>query len=162
MSPDIRWVHFISGGARWQHFPTGALGSLISTAFIAATAARESCSPGRAEAIRKNGVDAEGPLERWFGEDPESQRASRTNTNMVGDGRSGRNTRLPMPPLRGAMRSMQDCWPSVECPALFLTGSGRSEFDTEMAKTDGVCDAKGMGTHCRWSQTYVNLTAPRS
>ncbi len=44
----------------------------------------------RAAAIRTTGVDKEGPLLRWFGDDPKSQQARGVDAGLAGNGRSRR------------------------------------------------------------------------
>ncbi|MDW9358582.1 alpha/beta fold hydrolase [Sinorhizobium meliloti] len=122
-------------------------------------AAAKAAVLARAEAIRKNGVDAEGPLERWFGEDPESQRArelTRTWLEMV----DPEGYAIAYAAFAGGDEIYADCWPSVECPALFLTGSGDPNSTPEMAKQMASVTPKGWARIVDGHRHMVNLTAP--
>ncbi|MQX40648.1 alpha/beta fold hydrolase [Sinorhizobium meliloti] len=122
-------------------------------------AAAKAAVLARAEAIRKNGVDAEGPLVRWFGEDPKSQRArelTRTWLEMVDP--EGYATAYAA--FAGGDEIYADCWPSVECPALFLTGSGDPNSTPEMAKQMASMTPKGWARIVDGHRHMVNLTAP--
>ncbi|YCI06977.1 alpha/beta hydrolase (plasmid) [Ensifer sp. D2-11] len=115
----------------------------------------------RAEAIRKNGVDTEGPLLRWFGEDPESQRA-RQRTRAWLEMVDPEGYAIAYAAFAGGDETYAGCWPSVKCPALFLTGSGDPNSTPEMAEEMASLAPNGWSRIVEGHRHMVNLTAPEA
>lgn len=113
----------------------------------------------RAAAIHTEGVDTEGPLLRWFGDDPESQRArelTRAWLEMV----NPEGYAIAYSAFAGGDETYADCWPSVKCPALFLTGSGDPNSTPEMAEQMAALAPNGWSRIVEGHRHMVNLTAP--
>ncbi len=113
----------------------------------------------RAAAIPTIGVDKEGPLLRWFGDDPGSNRAralTKSWLEMVDP--------ASYATAYGAFAAGDDvfcdCWPKVTCPAMFLTGDGDPNSTPEMAKTMAAQAQHGWAEVIEGHRHMVNLTAP--
>jgi len=114
----------------------------------------------RATAIAATGVDKEGPLMRWFGDDPQSSAARELTRGW-----------LEMVDPEGyavAYRAFAagddvycDCWPNVICPAMFLTGDGDPNSTPEMAEEMAAKARNGWARVIGGHRHMVNLTAPQ-
>ncbi|MGJ4859736.1 alpha/beta fold hydrolase [Labrys sp. La1] len=113
----------------------------------------------RAEAIRAAGIDKEGPLARWFDDEPNNRQArdlTRTWLEQVDpEGYAAAYTAFA-----GGDEAYADCWPSVACPALFLTASGDPNSTPEMARAMAAAAPKGWARIIEGHRHMVNLTAP--
>ncbi len=113
----------------------------------------------RAAAIRTSGVDTEGPLLRWFGDDPQSQRA-RELTRAWLEAVDPEGYAIAYTAFAGGDETYADCWPSVTCPVLFLTGSGDPNSTPEMAEQMASLTPRGWARIVDGHRHMVNLTAP--
>lgn len=115
----------------------------------------------RAAAIRTTGVDKEGPLFRWFGDDPKSQQAralTRGWLEMV----DPEGYLVAYTAFAGGDETFADCWPSVTCPALFLTGSDDPNSTPLMAEQMAAIAPRGYARIVEAHRHMVNLTAPET
>jgi pimeloyl-ACP methyl ester carboxylesterase len=115
----------------------------------------------RAEAIRATGVDKEGPLARWFDDDPTSREA-RDLTRACLDAVDPDGYAIAYAAFAGGDETYADCWPSVACPALFLTGADDPNSTPEMARTMAALAPKGWARIIEGHRHMVNLTAPET
>ncbi|WP_431323362.1 alpha/beta fold hydrolase [Rhizobium sp. YTU87027] len=113
----------------------------------------------RAAAIRSSGVDKEGPLLRWFGDDPESNRA-RELTRAWLEQIDPQAYATAYSAFATGDDVFCDCWPKVTCPAMFLTGDGDPNSTPEMAKTMATQAQNGWARIISGHRHMVNLTAP--
>ena len=113
----------------------------------------------RAAAIATAGVDKEGPLVRWFGDDPQSNEArefTRGWLEMV----DPEGYAVAYAAFAGGDDAYCDCWPKVICPAMFLTGDGDPNSTPEMAEAMAGMAQNGWARVIRGHRHMVNLTAP--
>lgn len=115
----------------------------------------------RAASIRTEGVDKDGPLERWFGNDPESIHA-RALTRMWLDMVDPEGYSAAYSAFAAGDSTYADRWPNVQCPALFLTGSGDPNSTPEMANQMAALAPKGSAAIVEGHRHMVNLTAPNA
>lgn len=115
----------------------------------------------RAEAIRTEGVDKQGPLLRWFGDDAKSQHArelTRGWLEMV----DPEGYAVAYTAFAGGDETYADRWPSVTCPALFLTGSDDPNSTPLMAQQMAAITPRGYARIVEAHRHMVNLTAPET
>lgn len=113
----------------------------------------------RAAAIPFAGVDKEGPLLRWFGDDAQSAVArelTRSWLSLVDP--QGYATAYAA--FAGGDETYADRWPDVGVPALFLTGSDDPNSTPLMAEQMAVAAPKGWVRIVEGHRHMVNLTAP--
>lgn len=113
----------------------------------------------RAAAIPLTGVDKEGPLLRWFGDDRQSAVArdlTRNWLNLVDP--QGYATAYAA--FAGGDETYADRWPDVYAPALFLTGSDDPNSTPQMAEQMASITPKGWARIVEGHRHMVNLTAP--
>jgi pimeloyl-ACP methyl ester carboxylesterase len=113
----------------------------------------------RAEAIRSGHFDCEGPLRRWFGagsEDTEVYRSTRGWLSAVDP--AGYTTAYAA--FARGDEVYADAWPSIICPALFLTGDGDSNSTPAMARAMAQAAPRGRAHIVKGHRHMVNLTAP--
>jgi pimeloyl-ACP methyl ester carboxylesterase len=115
----------------------------------------------RAEAIDATGVDKEGPLARWFDDDPDSLRA-RDLTRVWLEQVDPKGYAIAYAAFAGGDETYADCWPGVTCPALFLTGSGDPNSTPEMAMAMASAAPRGWARIVEGHRHMVNLTAPET
>lgn len=115
----------------------------------------------RAEAIRAEGVDKEGPLARWFDDEPNNRRA-RELTRAWLEQVDPEGYAVAYTAFAGGDETYADCWPEVACPALFLTGSGDPNSTPEMARAMAAAAPKGWARIIEGHRHMVNLTAPEA
>lgn len=113
----------------------------------------------RAAAIPVSGVDKDGPLQRWFGDDPNSRHALQLTREWL-DRVDPEGYAVAYSAFAGGDEVYADCWSAVTCPAMFLTGSGDPNSTPEMAKTMAAMAAKGWARIIEGHRHMVNLTAP--
>ncbi|AYG69744.1 MULTISPECIES: alpha/beta fold hydrolase [unclassified Rhizobium] len=113
----------------------------------------------RAAAIPVTGVDKEGPLRRWFGDDAQSSVARELTRNWL-------NLVDPLgyatayAAFAGGDETYADRWPGVMVPALFLTGSDDPNSTPLMAEQMAAAAPKGRVRIVEGHRHMVNLTAP--
>ncbi len=113
----------------------------------------------RAAAIPLAGVDKEGPLLRWFGDDVQSAVARELTRNWLSlVDPQGYATAYAA--FAGGDETYADCWPDVSAPALFLTGSDDPNSTPLMAKQMAAAAPNGWARIVEGHRHMVNLTAP--
>jgi len=113
----------------------------------------------RAAAIPVAGVDKEGPLARWFGDDPGSNAArelTRKWLNLV----DPEGYAVAYAAFAGGDETYADGWKDVQGPALFLTGSDDPNSTPLMATQMAALAPKGRVRIVEGHRHMVNLTAP--
>ncbi len=114
---------------------------------------------GRAREIRAGQVDVDGPLLRWFGENSKDSDAYRlTHRWLSSVDRAGYATAYAA--FAGGDSTYADCWPSVGCPALFLTGTDDPNSTPAMARAMAEAAPAGYAVLIDGHRHMVNLTAP--
>jgi pimeloyl-ACP methyl ester carboxylesterase len=113
----------------------------------------------RAAAIPQSGVDKEGPLVRWFGDDSDSMIArelTRKWLNLV----DPEGYAVAYSAFAGGDATYADCWKDVAGPALFLTGSDDPNSTPLMAAQMAALAPQGSVRIVEGHRHMVNLTAP--
>ncbi|PDT24936.1 alpha/beta fold hydrolase [Rhizobium hidalgonense] len=113
----------------------------------------------RAAAIPVTGVDKEGPLARWFGDDPDSvvaRELTRKWLNLV----DPQGYAVAYAAFAGGDETYADRWKDVQGPALFLTGSDDPNSTPLMAEQMAALAPKGWARIVEGHRHMVNLTAP--
>jgi pimeloyl-ACP methyl ester carboxylesterase len=113
----------------------------------------------RAAAIAQTGVDKLGPLARWFGDEPESQRA-RAMTGRWLDQVDPQGYATAYAAFAGGDDTYADFWPQVRAPALFLTGADDPNSTPLMAEQMAALAPAGEVRIVPGHRHMVNLTAP--
>ncbi len=113
----------------------------------------------RAAAIPISGVDKEGPLLRWFGDDAQSGVARELTRTWLGlvDPKAYATAYAA---FAGGDETYADRWPDVMAPALFLTGSDDPNSTPRMAEQMAAAAPKGWARIVEGHRHMVNLTAP--
>ncbi len=113
----------------------------------------------RAAAISLVGVDKEGPLLRWFGDDAQSAVARELTRNWLSlVDPQGYATAYAA--FAGGDETYAERWPDVGAPALFLTGSDDPNSTPLMAEQMAAAAPKGWVRIVEGHRHMVNLTAP--
>ena len=113
----------------------------------------------RAAAIPLAGVDKEGPLLRWFGDDRQSAVARELTRNWLSlVDPQGYATAYAA--FAGGDETYADRWPDVHVPALFLTGSDDPNSTPQMAEQMASVTPQGWARIVEGHRHMVNLTAP--
>lgn len=113
----------------------------------------------RAAAIAQSGVDKDGPLLRWFGDDPQSTIArelTREWLHLV----DPQGYAVAYAAFAGGDETYADRWIDVHGPALFLTGSHDPNSTPLMATQMAAIAPKGWARIVEGHRHMVNLTAP--
>jgi pimeloyl-ACP methyl ester carboxylesterase len=113
----------------------------------------------RAAAIPQSGVDKEGPLLRWFGDDPDGATArelTRKWLNLV----DPQGYAVAYAAFAGGDETYADRWKDVAGPALFLTGSDDPNSTPSMASQMAARAPQGLVRIVEGHRHMVNLTAP--
>ena len=113
----------------------------------------------RAAAIPVTGVDKEGPLARWFGDDADSvvaRELTRKWLSLV----DPEGYAVAYAAFAGGDETYADCWKDVAGPALFLTGSDDPNSTPLMAEQMAALAPKGWVRIVEGHRHMVNLTAP--
>jgi len=113
----------------------------------------------RAAAISSEGVDKAGPLNRWFGDDLDSENARQITRHCL-ETVDPNGYAIAYTAFAGGDAIYADRWPFVECPAMFLTGSGDPNSTPEMARQMADAAPKGWAEIVAGHRHMVNLTAP--
>ncbi|OAV49625.1 alpha/beta hydrolase [Rhizobium sp. WYCCWR10014] len=113
----------------------------------------------RAAAIPVSGVDKEGPLARWFGDDTDSvvaRELTRKWLNLV----DPQGYAVAYAAFAGGDETYADGWKDVSGPALFLTGSDDPNSTPLMATQMAGLAPRGYARIVEGHRHMVNLTAP--
>ncbi|PDT36441.1 MULTISPECIES: alpha/beta fold hydrolase [unclassified Rhizobium] len=113
----------------------------------------------RAAAIPVTGVDKEGPLARWFGDDADSvvaRELTRKWLSLV----DPEGYAVAYAAFAGGDDTYADRWKDVAGPALFLTGSDDPNSTPLMAGQMAALAPKGWVRIVEGHRHMVNLTAP--
>lgn len=113
----------------------------------------------RAAAIPMTGVDKEGPLARWFGDDPDSvvaRELTRKWLNLV----DPEGYAVAYAAFAGGDETYADRWKDVAGPTLFLTGSDDPNSTPLMATQMAALAPRGWARIVEGHRHMVNLTAP--
>ncbi|QRM57532.1 alpha/beta fold hydrolase [Sinorhizobium sp. BG8] len=114
----------------------------------------------RAAAIRTTGVDREGPLLRWFGDDPQSDIARQLTRGWL-EMVDPEGYAIAYAAFAGGDATYAARWPEVECPALFLTGADDPNSTPSMAEQMADLAPNGWVRIVDGHRHMVNLTAPQ-
>ena len=113
----------------------------------------------RAAAIPGEGVDVDGPLQRWFGDEGDYGEARAQTRHWL-----SQVDRMSYATAYGAFAGgdsiYADAWPNVRCPALFLTGEGDPNSTPQMAKDMAALAPNSMLRIIPGHRHMVPLTAP--
>lgn len=113
----------------------------------------------RAAEISGGQIDYDGPLLRWFGEDNQRTDAYRLTRSWLSDvDPQGYATAYSAFAEGDALYA--DWWPSVRCPALFLTGADDPNSTSAMAMAMADATPHGYFRLIENERHMVNLTAP--
>lgn len=113
----------------------------------------------RAAEILDGQIDYDGPLLRWFGEDNQHSEAYRLTRRWLLDvDPKGYATAYSAFAEGDALYA--DWWPSVRCPALFLTGADDPNSTPAMAMAMADAAPHGYFRLIENERHMVNLTAP--
>lgn len=113
----------------------------------------------RAAEISDGQIDYDGPLLRWFGEDNQNTEAYRLTRSWLSDvDPQGYATAYSAFAEGDAFYA--DWWPSVLCPALFLTGADDPNSTPAMAMAMADAAPHGYFRLIENERHMVNLTAP--
>ncbi|HLP70223.1 MAG TPA: alpha/beta fold hydrolase [Rhizobium sp.] len=115
----------------------------------------------RAASIEEEGVDVDGPVQRWFSDDEES-RAPRLLTRRWLGLMDKDAYATAYRAFAGGDSTYADAWPTVTCPALFLTGSGDPNSTPDMARQMAALAPRGIAHIVGGHRHMVNLTAPEA
>ncbi|WP_152046842.1 alpha/beta fold hydrolase [Aureimonas psammosilenae] len=148
----------IAGGAAATLGPRIRRVALLNGVYRRSPEARAAVKQ-RAGEIAGGGVDFEGPLRRWFGDEAESDAAYQlTRGWLAGVDLGGYATAYSA--FAGGDETYADAWPRVECPALFMTGDGDPNSTPAMAEAMAEAAPNGEAVIIRGHRHMVNLTAP--
>lgn len=114
----------------------------------------------RAASIASQGIDIEGPLQRWFGDDAVSL-AARALTEHCLRQMDVDAYRTAYTAFANGDETYADGLSKVSCPALFLTGSGDPNSTALMAKDMAALAIHGWAQVIEGHRHMVNLTAPQ-
>ncbi|OWV69477.1 alpha/beta hydrolase [Rhizobium sp. R634] len=113
----------------------------------------------RAAAIPVTGVDKEGPLARWFGDDRDSAVARELTREWLSVV-DPQGYAVAYAAFAGGDETYADGWKDVAGPALFLTGSDDPNSTPLMAEQMAALAPKGWVRIVEGHRHMVNLTAP--
>jgi (E)-2-((N-methylformamido)methylene)succinate hydrolase len=113
----------------------------------------------RADEIVTGSFDREAPLGRWFSDAEKGTEAYDLVYELLSTvDAEGYATAYRAFATGDALYS--DCWSSVRCPALFLTGDGDLNSTPDMAREMAAATARGQAVIIEGHRHMVNLTAP--
>lgn len=113
----------------------------------------------RATEIAGGAIDVDGPLRRWFGDGEGTAEAFRmTRGWLSGVHPAGYATAYNAFAHGDALYA--DAWPTVTCPALFLTGRDDPNSTPDMAEAMAAAALRGEAVVIDGHRHMVNLTAP--
>lgn len=155
-----------------------SMGALIATGIVATapekvrrvallngvhrrTAEARAAVEARADEIVTGSFDREAPLARWFSDDERASEAYNLVHELL--------RTVDAEGYAAAYRAFatgdavySDCWPSVRCPALFLTGDGDLNSTADMAREMAASAPRGQAVIIEGHRHMVNLTAPEA
>lgn len=115
----------------------------------------------RADEIVTGCFDREAPLGRWFsGAEKATEAYALVQELLATVDAEGYAAAYRAFATGDAVYS--DCWPSVGCPALFLTGDGDLNSTPAMAREMAAATPKGNAVIVEGHRHMVNLTAPHA
>ena len=115
----------------------------------------------RAEEIVSGNFDREAPLSRWFSqEESRSEAYALTRDLLQAVEPAGYAAAYQAFATGDSVYS--DCWPTVACPALFLTGDGDPNSTAGMARDMAAAAPHGRAVVIKGHRHIVNLTAPEA
>lgn len=115
----------------------------------------------RAREIGSGTFNREGPLERWFAPEECGSDAYRLVHDLLQTvDQAGYAAAYTAFATGDSVYS--DCWPKVNCPALFLTGDSDLNSTAEMAAEMAAAAPRGKAVVIEGHRHMVNLTAPEN
>lgn len=115
----------------------------------------------RAKSIAEDGIDVDGPVQRWF-DDTQASRVPRALTRAWLSGMNRENYATAYSAFAGGDAVYAYEWPKVKCPALFLTGSGDPNSTPDMSRQMAALAPRGVARIIQGHRHMVNLTAPEA
>lgn len=150
----------VSGGAA-ATFPRRIRRVALLNGVFCRDPAAKAAVLARAAAIETGGVDIDGPVQRWFGEDAESRLPrAMTQTWLRGMDNDAYATAYGAFARGDAIYAY--AWPRIACPALFLTGSDDPNSTPAMARQMAALAPRGVARIIEGHRHMVNLTAPEA
>ncbi|CAN5201474.1 alpha/beta hydrolase [soil metagenome] len=122
-------------------------------------AAARAAVVARAIDILRTGIDKEGPLARWFGDDATSRHARALTRGWL-DAVDLEGYAAAYTAFAHGDEVYADCWTKVTCPAMFLTGSGDPNSTPDMAEAMAALAQNGWAEIVQGHRHMANLTAP--
>jgi pimeloyl-ACP methyl ester carboxylesterase len=113
----------------------------------------------RAREIGSGDFDRVAPLARWFSDDEERTEAHRLVRDLL-QAVDPSGYAAAYTAFASGDAIYADCWPGVECPALFLTGDGDLNSTADMARKMAALAPRGQAVVIEGHRHMVNLTAP--
>lgn len=115
----------------------------------------------RAREIGSGEFDRAAPLARWFSADEEGTEAYALVCDLL-QAVDAAGYAAAYAAFAGGDAVYSDCWPKVECPALFLTGDGDLNSTAAMARDMAAAARRGRAVVIEGHRHMVNLTAPEA
>ena len=115
----------------------------------------------RAREIGSGNFDRAAPLARWFSQDEAGTEAYALVRDLL-QAVDPAGYAKAYAAFAGGDALYADCWPEVECPALFLTGDGDLNSTADMARDMAAAARKGLAVVIEGHRHMVNLTAPEA
>lgn len=113
----------------------------------------------RALEIGSGDFDRVAPLARWFSGDEERTEAHALVRDLL-QAVDPSGYAAAYKAFASGDAIYADCWPDVECPALFLTGDGDLNSTADMARHMAAAAPRGQAVVIEGHRHMVNLTAP--
>lgn len=150
----------VAGGAA-ATFPGRIRRVALLNGVFCRDAAAKAAVLARAAAIETEGIDVDGPVQRWFG-DGEQSRLPRALTRAWLAGMDRQAYATAYGAFARGDSTYAEAWPNVACPALFLTGSGDPNSTPDMARQMAALAPRGVAHILEGHRHMVNLTAPEA
>lgn len=115
----------------------------------------------RAASILSEGIDIDGPVQRWF-DDGDASRNARALTRAWLSAMDVKSYATAYGAFAGGDATYAYEWPKVKCPSLFLTGSGDPNSTPEMARQMAALTPGSVVRIIQGHRHMVNLTAPEA
>lgn len=150
----------IAGGLAAERPQAIARVALLNGVYRRGEAARQAVM-ARAAEIVSGDFDREAPLKRWFGTDQgrdQEEAYALCRTLLATVDAKGYATAYRAFAEGDAVYA--DHWPSISCPALFLTGDGDLNSTPDMAEAMAKAAQHGKAVVIAGHRHMVNLTAP--
>ena len=113
----------------------------------------------RAREIGSGAFDRVAPLARWFSADEAKTEAYALVRDLL-KAVDPAGYAAAYAAFASGDEVYADCWPKVDCPALFLTGDGDLNSTAEMAQDMAAAARRGRAVVIEGHRHMVNLTAP--